>query len=143
MKKHNGVTMVEIFVVICLVGLLFALLFPAINVARETHKKNLEKNSQLTTGVKDWHLFPEIFPEESIWEVSEKNKDGLKPVFYTNKNTGETVIALRKEVPKVCQIMLKGEMRPYTEELAKIYPINSPAPKTETPTTPVVKVEKE
>ena len=74
MKRNAGFTLVELLVVIAIIGILVALLLPAIQAARESARRASCENNlrQLGIALQNYHQAFKQFPPNSSW-------DSLKP----------------------------------------------------------------
>jgi prepilin-type N-terminal cleavage/methylation domain-containing protein/prepilin-type processing-associated H-X9-DG protein len=102
MKRRAGFTLVELLVVIAIIGVLVALLLPAVQAAREAARRSQCQNNlkQLGIALQSYHGTYKVFPSNSYWDTGD----------YTN--CGEKITVEDKD--------LKGSMllklMPYLEE---------------------------
>lgn|GEM_PF-4669984 len=126
--------MVEVFCLICIIGVLLAIFLPAFGTVQEAVKRR-DKELRAIKGVNNTHLFTEIFSDQSHWTVSEKDREGLKPLILTNTENGMEVIILVNEDMKGDQIFVNGKLWPKDTPVSTIF--------ADKATEPAVKAEKE
>jgi prepilin-type N-terminal cleavage/methylation domain-containing protein/prepilin-type processing-associated H-X9-DG protein len=80
-RRSNGFTLVELLVVIAIVGLLVALLLPAVQAAREAGRCLQCKNNlrQIGLGILNYESAMRTFPPGIISRAATKNEPGLGP----------------------------------------------------------------
>ena len=122
MKKRTGVTMVEVFVMICLIGIIIALLLlPAIQAVREAAKRK-GKDMIAIKGIENLAIFKEFFGDEpSEWIVSETTMDGLKPIVLIKNDKSKEAIVCVKEDLKGDQILVNGKLWPKDTPVSTIF----------------------
>jgi prepilin-type N-terminal cleavage/methylation domain-containing protein len=77
-RAHGGFTLVEILVVVAIIGVLVALMLPAIQMARESARKTQCANNlkQIGLGMHAYLLFHQAFPPGYVSKVLPDHDDG-------------------------------------------------------------------
>src|ERR1700694_1470137 len=76
--RRRGFTLIELLVVITIIGILVALLLPAVQAAREAARvgKCGKYLKQLGLALNNFHAAHSIFPPSSVWRVNGKQDLG-------------------------------------------------------------------
>src|SRR6187549_3772079 len=105
MTRNRGFTLVELLVVIAIIGILVALLLPAVQAAREASRRSSCQNNAKQWGLalQNYHGVRNRFPSNSQWY----------PGSYVDE-AGNTVVVL----PKDRKGSMHVKLMPFLEETA-------------------------
>jgi prepilin-type N-terminal cleavage/methylation domain-containing protein/prepilin-type processing-associated H-X9-DG protein len=103
MKRKGGFTLVELLVVIAIIGVLVALLLPAVQAAREAARRSQCQNNlkQLGIALQSYHGVHKRFPANSFW------------YYGDNIKFGNDTISIKKTDRKGSMLV---KLMPYLEE---------------------------
>jgi prepilin-type N-terminal cleavage/methylation domain-containing protein len=129
-RQKTGFTLVELLVVIAIIGILIALLLPAVQAAREAARRSQCNNNlkQIGLGLQTYADVNKSFPYDALWGLYPNNN------FTAFNNTTQ----LPYHYPWSAQILPFIEQKPLYDAINKRGPIWNQSPQYGTATLPAV-----
>jgi len=123
--RKRGFTLVELLVVIAIIGILIALLLPAVQAAREAARRSdcTNKQKQVMLGLQNYHDGHNALPLAAVWPGT-----GNGSSDFRNRNWGATWVT--QMLPFIEQAPLHSQ---YNFSLSSDDPVNNPTVSIELP----------
>lgn len=100
-RRKSGFTLVELLVVIAIIGVLVALLLPAVQAAREAARRTscVNRLKQATLGVINFESAKKQFPPAAAWEVSNASLSYIAVILpYMEEQSLRDLVRTDKQV---------------------------------------------
>jgi prepilin-type N-terminal cleavage/methylation domain-containing protein len=129
-RQPSGFTLVELLVVIAIIGILIALLLPAVQAAREAARRSQCNNNmkQIGLGLQTYADTNKSFPYDALWGLFPNNNINA----FTNTNQ------MTYHYPWSAMILPFIEQKPLYDAINKRGPIWNQSPQYGTSTAPAV-----